>query len=196
MEIRATGVGSREAPPEACEVAEELAYETAKAGWLWTSGGAPGMDTAFEKGVDRAKGKKEIYLPYRGFNGNSSHLCGVTEEALALASAVHPAWDRLKESWRHLHARNCYQVLSETLDLPSDLVVCWTPDGCETRKARSRATGGTATAIVLAADRGIPVFNLKNMDSRIRLNGFLAKQKIAYRVPLIEPLPQRQEALF
>jgi len=70
---------------------------------------------------------------------------------------------------RKLHARNCFQVLGAGLTTPSRFVVCWTPDGAETEQERSRETGGTATAIVLAARRGIPVINLQRDDAMERL---------------------------
>ena len=196
MDKIATGIGSREAPADAVQEAEHIAYEMARIGWLWRSGAAPGMDAAFERGVDKARGTKEIFLPWKGFNGSDSGLHAVGREALALASTIHPAWERLGGGPRKLHARNCYQVLGRELDRPTSLVVCWTPDGCASRAMRSNKTGGTATAIVLASDRGIPVFNLRNMDARIRLNAFLGELGISYRLPVDQSDVAPQAALF
>jgi hypothetical protein len=117
-------------------------------------------------------------LPYKGFNGNPSPLFGVGPKALALASTVHPVWEDLDRGSRVLHARNCYQVLGRQLNKPSEFLVCWTPDGCESGAMRSRVTGGTATAIVLAERYNIPRFNLAHEGSPARLTDFLAARGI------------------
>jgi hypothetical protein len=57
------------------------------------------------------------------------------------------------------------QVLGEDLMHPSEFVVCWTPDGCERHEDRGLVTGGTGTAISVASQMGIPVFNVYNPDS-------------------------------
>ena len=105
---------------------------------------------------------------------------------MALAQTVHPAWDRLKEAAQKLHARNCYQTLGKTLDAPSAFVLCWTSDGCETEKERTRDTGGTGTAIVLAHRRGIPVFNLKRANAVSRLQTLLDSSEFGVKLPHLE----------
>ena len=68
------GIGSRKAPKEAIDRMAELAEELAGKGYTLRSGGAGGADKAFEKGCDAVDGKKEIYLPWEGFNGSKSEL--------------------------------------------------------------------------------------------------------------------------
>ena len=63
-----TGVGSREAPTAKLSFITQLAEQ----GWILRSGGPPGSDSAFETGCHDAHGLKEIYLPWKGFNGYSS----------------------------------------------------------------------------------------------------------------------------
>lgn len=178
------GIGSRETPAEVLAIMTALAAALARAGWTLRSGAAPGADTAFEDGARSVGGKMEIFLPWAGFNGNRSRLVDVTAEALAMAATIHPAWENLGQGPRKLHARNCNQVLGQTLDKPVEMTVCWTKDGCESEKTRRRDTGGTGSAIVLSDRKGIPVFNLKNEASRVRLNAVLAAHGIAYQVPL------------
>ena len=125
-------------------------------GYILRSGGANGADLAFEHGVVDAA-MKHIYLPERGFNGNTSPLYGVDDDALALAASIHPAWDRCKSYARLLHARNCYQVLGQKLNEPSDFLLCWTENG--------EKRGGTRTAIVLAENNNIPVLNFGKFDN-------------------------------
>ncbi len=192
-----TGVGSRQTPPEMLRVLADLAEDLAGAGWVLRSGGADGADAAFEEGCLRSGGTAHVYLPWRGFNGHGSTLFKVEESALKLAATVHPAWDRLEQGPRKLHARNCYQVLGAGLDAPSELTVCWTPDGCESSARRSRETGGTATAIVLSERRGVPVYNLRNPVSIERLIGHLQRLGVTHRLeaPALEQGPV-QASLF
>jgi hypothetical protein len=89
----------------------------------------------------------------------------VCERALAIAEHYHPAWHRLDQGGRLLMGRNSYQVLGPTLDTPVSFVVCWTSDG--------KASGGTGQALRIAADYGVPVFNLHDARSLGRLGDFV-----------------------
>lgn len=161
-----TGVGSRESPKFACKAMTSIACFLEQEGYILRSGGADGADLAFENGVTLST-NKHIYLPKKGFNKNPSKLYNVADDAraLALAESIHPAWDRCTPYARLLHARNCYQVLGQNLDNPSDFLVCWT-ENAEKR-------GGTRTAIVLAEKNGVPILNLGKYDTIRRcLNAF------------------------
>ena len=68
------GIGSRSTPDNVLGIMEKLGIVLAKKGFILRSGGADGADKAFEKGCDLASGQKEIYLPWKGFNGNNSSL--------------------------------------------------------------------------------------------------------------------------
>lgn len=188
------GVGSRETPEHIQAEMEEIAFHLTRAGFRLRSGAADGADAAFERGAARAGDAGEIHLAWRGFNQHPSPLFGVCERALAMASTLHPAWDMLGQGPRKLHARNCYQVLGRTLDTPCVLTVCWTPDGCESEKTRSRKTGGTGTAIALSERHGVPVYNLQKTASRKALNEWMAARGISYALPL--ELAPAQSALF
>ena len=154
------GVGSRKTPPDV------LRKMTACAKWLQAlsvclrSGGAAGADSAFEAGSNDLK---EIFLAGQA-----------TGEALVMASRVHPAWHRCSEYAKNLHARNCFQVFGRGLDDPVGFVVCWTPCGSERTSECGIATGGTGTAIRLADNAGIPVFNMRNGPVRERIEKLLA----------------------
>jgi len=150
-----TGVGSRKTPPDVLDLMTWIADWLESRGWILRSGGAKGADRAFEVG---AGPRAQIYRPEHA-----------TAEAMAMAAAHHPAWHRLGDWARRLHARNCFQVLGRDLKTPSRFVVCWTPDGCVDDGERSVRTGGTGTAISIASHHGIPVFNLKRADHRRRI---------------------------
>lgn len=147
-----TGIGSRETPTELKNDIKSIVEHLNKKGYTLRSGGAPGADSFFEEHAE----KKEIYLPWRGFNGNTSLLFNPTPEAFEMAQKYHPNWGRLSHGAKKLMARNCHQVLGLDLKSPTDFIVCWTKDG--------KATGGTGQALRMAEDLKIPVYNLYNKD--------------------------------
>lgn len=149
-----TGIGSRQSPKEILELIEKIARKLAKDGYLLRSGGAPGADTSFEKGCDKERGAKEIYLPWQGFNKNTSKLVHPMPEAFNLAQEIHPAWSKCSPAAKKLHARNIHQVLGTNLDSPVKFVLFW----AETKN--QKVEGGTATAVNLAIQLNIPTFNL------------------------------------
>lgn len=144
-----TGIGSRRTPEKVLKTMTAIAQFLANHNFILRSGGAAGADTAFEIGCDLANGKKEIYLPWKGFNGNNSHLYNITEDAYNLAKKYHPAWNKLSQGARKLQARNCYQVLGESLNSPTDFIICY-----------SEGTGGTEQALRIARDLNIEVINM------------------------------------
>lgn len=167
------GIGSRQTPPAVLDYMRRVAFRLAKRGYVLRSGAADGADAAFEEGCKQAGGRMEIWLPWRGFNGHADTGLYPSERHAQMAATVHPAWDRLSRGPRALHSRNAGQVLGADLATPVSFVLCWTPDGCESEKSRTRTTGGTGTAIVLAAQNSIPVFNLANPFATDRLAKFV-----------------------
>ncbi|MDT0618433.1 hypothetical protein RM531_08085 [Salinisphaera sp. P385] len=147
-----TGIGSRQTPAAVLDTMRRAATLLGHAVWTLRSGGAAGADGAFQAGATLIGGKQEIYLPWPGFNAVESPYTSPTEQALALAGGIHPAWSRCRRAVRLLHARNVHQVLGPDCTEPSLAMVCWTPGG--------RIAGGTATAIRLAHQRCVPVLNL------------------------------------
>lgn len=157
-----TGIGSRSTPKSIQYIMTIFAYSLNE---TLRSGGANGADTAFEIGA----ASKEIYLPSKNFNGNDSKLV-VTEfdnfkDIYEVAEAIHPKWSACDDYAKLLHTRNVCQVLGKDLDKPSDILVCWTPDGANNRTNQvSSLSGGTGTAIRLAGKFDIMVLNLLNID--------------------------------
>lgn len=162
-----TGIGSRSTPPEILLKMNEIAKFLAKKGYILRSGGASGADyDGFEKACDEVGGRKEIFLPWKGFNNNKSELLW-PQEAWAIAESVHPAWENCSVNVRCLHARNVCQILGYELDNPSLFVVCWTENG--------EIVGGTATALTLATKNKIKIFNLGSKTGLARLRKFCEK---------------------
>lgn len=153
--IKYAGIGARETPSEILVYMRTLGRFMASKGIL-RSGGAPGADVAFEAGCTKMGGTKEIYLPYKNFNGSVSELYYVSPEARALARKYHPNWPNLGDTGRNFMARNAYQLLGLGLDDPVDFIVCWTFNG--------KTVGGTGQALRMAPDYNIPIFNMAVMN--------------------------------
>lgn len=145
-----SGIGSRQTPEHILGIMSKIGKSFAEKGLLLRSGGAIGADTAFERGCNAFKGKKEIYYP----TNNKGIIVSeeIMQQALVLAGQVHPAWHRCSDYVKRLHARNGMQILGRELNKPVDFVVCWTKDG--------GPTGGTGQAIRLAMSRDIKIYNL------------------------------------
>ena len=175
------GIGARVTPQPMLDKFTALARDLEAAGLTLRSGGANGADTAFEAGVT-SDSSKHIYLPWGGFNdrprgpscdrlpGNCGHYWWQAGE---IAATLHPAWRYLTSGAKRLHTRNIFQVLGDDLRSPALFVVCWTKDGAEDAPSISSRTGGTGTAIALAFNMGVPVFNFQNESASDRLAAFL-----------------------
>ena len=162
------GIGSRATPQPVLNAMRALARLLEHHHHLLRSGGAAGADEAFESGLE-APDTREIYLPWRGFNGNKSRLYlerlqpSVREFANEMARRYHPAWRNCSEGARKLHARNTLQIYGDDV-LPRNLsrfVICWTKDG--------KDSGGTGQALRVARDHEIPVYNLRNDQDKAEL---------------------------
>jgi len=161
------GIGSRETPPGIEPLIEEVCLLLNKMGFTMRSGAAPGADSVFEKYSE----KKEIYLPWKGFNNNESPLflesfdSLIIDESKELARKYHPNWKNLSQAGQKLMIRNSFQVLGKDLKTHSDFIVCWTLGG--------GIKGGTGQAMRIAKANEIPIFNLYNKDTLYRLKLFI-----------------------
>jgi len=166
-----TGIGARKTPDNIIKAMVGVGIYMADHGHTLRSGGAHGADAAFERGCDRARGLKEIYLPYQGFKHNKSPLHHVGLDAQDVAALFHPAWERCDPYTRHMMGRNSYQILGADLKTKTNVVFCWTPGG--------KVVGGTGQALRMAIHYGIPVFNLGSAplnDMNERILDFLERE--------------------
>lgn len=143
------GIGARDTPMPVMQQMELIGSLLGARGHVLRSGGAKGADTAFQVGCEAVKGRKII----RTATGSQA--------AMDHAARYHPVWDTLNGSYQRLHARNSVVMLGDNLDHPVDYVVCWTNGG--------GAVGGTGQALRIAADIGVPVFNLWFSNAADRL---------------------------
>ena len=91
------GIGSRKTPQEIQDFMTEFGRQSARKGWLLRSGHAPGADQAFERGCVEEKGRKEIFLPWEGFEGAPENdpdyiVPPFSQERLELAMKFHRKW--------------------------------------------------------------------------------------------------------
>jgi hypothetical protein len=161
------GIGSRKTPPDILEIMNKVAFKLGQNSFTLRSGGADGADTAFEDGAIRGSYPMQIFIPWKYFNQRTGPVYPLPDGAMDLVKQIHPAFDRLSDAAKILHARNCQQILGPNLDSPSSFVICWTPNG--------EAVGGTATAIKLAQLNNIPVFNLGTTEALERLRKYLGE---------------------
>lgn len=165
-------VGNRvKTPNEVLVKFYQYAYRLGKAGLKFRSGGALGPDSASELGCIAAGGLREIWRPE--LNPKDLRIKFPTPDHYKEAAKLHPIFSKIPKYAQALHARNVGIVLGDDLDTPIQFMICWTPDGAEKEQQVSKETGGTGTAIRLAARNNIPIFNFKNEDAESRLEAFL-----------------------
>jgi hypothetical protein len=160
--------GSRDCPADVLEIVEKIAGFFAKKGWTLRTGGAIGCDEAGRIGFVNA-GKEnniELYLPWQGYN---NHYNGIlhTPENWKLASEYVGHWDTLKLNHKIFHARNIAMFMGPDNKSPSDLAVCWTPEG--------EKVGGSATGIAVCEKNNIKLFNLGDKKSLTKLRKYCKK---------------------
>lgn len=155
-----TGIGSRATPEGVLRLMKNLGHSLGSSGYCLRSGNAGGADTAFYEGHKKASNEYEIFLPWRKFGEEKNEKFiplddidnELVQKAVDIASRIHPAWEHCSQAAKKMHARNAFQVLGPDLETPSEIAICWTKNG--------KIVGGTATAINIAKEHDIPVWNL------------------------------------
>lgn len=169
------GIGSREAHYEILKLFVKVATFLSTKQFVLRSGGAKGADKAFEIGCDMVSGSKEIYLPWKGFEGSDSNLIVNDIKAYEIAEKYHPYWHNLSQGAKKLQARNSHQALGLDLNSPAKFIICWTKNG--------KGSGGTGQAIRIAKAYNIPVFDAGSWndidDVREKLNCFLKENNVS-----------------
>lgn len=164
QDIFYAGIGSRETPKVSLSTIEHIANYLGELGFILRSGAAAGADSAFERGSHR----KEIWLPFLGFNGHSSNLIP-TQYHFDIAEEYHPKWSSLGHVAKKLHARNVGQILGVDGSNPSRFVIAWTKDGCSHGSKTTKETGGTGQAMRIATGFGVPIVNLNSAFWEVEL---------------------------
>lgn len=146
-----TGVGARITPSGVCKEMTEIAKVLNKLGYTLRSGAArEGADEAFRVG---SGGKCQLFDPHERNYKTIEHAYGIAERH-------HPYWDNLSPFVKKLMARNVHACLGPDLLVPSNFLICWTIDGMNCRKERTRQSGGTGHTVCVAGEFRIPCYNL------------------------------------
>ena len=179
--LRIALIGSRDLEKESghersIKLCYNVAYSFARLGITFTSGlAALGMDAIAQKAYSAAVNdgiatleQFEVYVANQNEinksrlpNKNRSIVMNqeLLEDIEQITASIHPAWHNCNEWARGMHMRNVHQILGYDLNSPVDAVVTWVKED-----AYGNPKGGTATAIKLAREYGIPVFNLNTPD--------------------------------
>jgi hypothetical protein len=170
------GIGSRETPENVLKIMEQLGKIFAKKNFILRSGAAEGADRAFEKGCDEAKGQKEIYLPWKNFNGSESDLFYENLPAAAeeIAFKYHPNLYKCTYGVIKMMTRNSCQILGKDCHTKCNFVVCY----CAI-DSNGNETGGTSQALRIARDKNIPIFNLFYKEELNKLKEYIKGLEIA-----------------
>lgn len=184
--LRIALIGSRELEKDSKYFADlplcyRVCYRMAVLGVTFTSGLCyKGMDAVAQRAYSQAlkEGKVtadqfEVYVTCEDAIKKSrlpnKHLAiirnpNTIDQTIEMASKVHGAWHNCSPDAKALHSRNCHQIFGYELNNPVDAVITWCP------LVNGRPTGGTAVAMRLAENAGIPVFNLWNPNKKETLN--------------------------
>ena len=160
-----TGIGSRKTPANVLREMEDISLTCYRLGWHLRSGGAKGADKAFES---NAADRCVSYRPTDQMPQEAYDIARKFYEPYSKREFGR-SWSSTKAITKGLMTRNVYQVLGDDLNTPSQFVICWTPDGCESSETRTKATGGTGQAIAVATAFQVEVINLYNPDAIDRL---------------------------
>jgi len=167
------GIGARKTPPYLLKYFTSVAEGLGVQGWILNSGGADGADTAFENGARSICAKRNIFLPWKGFNKNNSSLYlenmsrDLVNSARKIAEDFHPQGNRMNPTVSQFMTRNTFQVLGVNLKTPVSFVLCCSPGGYK--------TGGTSQAMRVARGYNIPVINTSNAGFRDKLKAITEK---------------------
>lgn len=176
LDINATVIGSRETPLPAQDSITNFSSAVQRNNGVVRSGGAPGADSACERGITNPYAK-QIFLPFPNFNGVKSGIGVYTLDQLhshhqqaaeEIASRFHPNWSAVlrNNAAVKLMTRNVFQILGPDLNLPSDMVVMWAK-GSRSLVAKKDSQnrifdvpGGTGLAVRLAHHLEIPILHV------------------------------------
>lgn len=147
---------------------------------IFRSGAADGADSTIENcGIP--KENLNIFLPWDGFNGrfdsDGDHIILPENldnypQAQEIAVELHGLGWNMGDTLLKFHSRNVYQPLGVSLDKPSDVTIFCADESL------GGVSGGTATAVKLSRDLGIPCYNFRKTIESIRfLDDFCFNKK-------------------
>lgn len=185
-------VGSRETNVDVCEWMRAVCRLLLRLMCKGYSGGAEGPDDALCKAVadilesegNTARGYElaAIFIGWYKFNGwipgdlDGAILDGSKQakhhDATKLARAAHPNFDGMKPGGQTLHTRNCYQILTETLNNPIGFLMF---SATRYDSTGIMPLGGTSTAWKIATALEVPTFDCGKSSDRQALLEYISE---------------------
>lgn len=166
---RIAGIGSRDLFDEQLEICEKLGQWIVHCGHELHSGGARGADQNFAQGGNHVDPTKVfIHLPWLSYERDAIVLGNHVDIMASMnfpeqqtyeeyAQAHHPAWNRLTNGGKLLHARNGRILFPNGYPgQPVDLVIAW--------PSASLGGGGTGQGIRMASAARIPLVDLTKLN--------------------------------
>lgn len=181
-------IGSRDTPEHVLKVTKAYANILAELGYGISSGGCPlGMDDAAFRGAYKHKtsdkSKNRIYISWDGMSNlwhnpeqgiYDAQRFDNYEVAKVMAQLARGSFEGLRRGGIAHHSRNPYQPMGDTLCDPVLFVLFYAkPDG-----KNGKVKGGTNTAVKIAIEHGVPVYNLFYQDVLDRVESFVINVKL------------------
>jgi len=130
-----------------------------------------GLDQAVENAVSR----KELILPWKGFNEKESPFTWSIEASHHIAKKFSPIYDTIPDGVKKFLHQNARLVMGDKMRSPIAFLICWSEDGCETLREKTMRTGFVAHQIGITIGACRQVFNFGKPDAKKRLIEYIEK---------------------
>jgi len=162
-----TGIGSERVPYDKLIAMTSISTRLANQGFQLRTGSArSGAEKAFRMGMvnfykdhPQIRSQKMVLYDYEH----------ITPFNINIAKRFFYNWDNLDLDLQMYYAWSVLVVLGPNGMYPSDLVICWTPNGAESEAHCNRRSGKAGFCIKVAREIHIPVINLKRENAMEKL---------------------------
>jgi hypothetical protein len=164
--------GDRDIPRDIEDMFTDIAKKMSDLGFVLRYG-ASDRD-GVEKAAARGAGDNvELYLPWNKFAGMTSDNSKPSVEAYDISAKYHKAFNKLPAAARAFVARSTQAFLGADNKSPIKFLLTYTKDGVEDVRKITAKTGNVGHLIRLCDAIDIPVFNLKNPESKSGFASFI-----------------------
>lgn len=161
---------NKNTPPEIIQQFVELAK------WLETKGFVVRVDgdkDGVSQAVEDAVSKKEVILPWKGFNEKESEFCWSNEASQHIAKKYSPVYESIPDGVKKFLHRNARLIMGDKMRSPVSFLIAWSDDGCESIREKTSRTGFVSHQIGITLGAIRPVFNLKRQDAVERIKKYV-----------------------
>jgi hypothetical protein len=162
-----TAIGPIDYPIEIQETLIKIGAFLASEKYTLRSGASEGFEYTIESGCNKAKGAKEIWLPWFKYEDHSSKLRW-EQNGWDFISKRKKDWDTLKLTHKIYLARIPHQLLGLNLDEPSKFMLTWSYQG--------KGAHIFEEALKIAKEYKIPVFDLGDEKGLLKFKKYCKKK--------------------